>query len=251
VSPGPDLLPDVRTRPRPTPIDFVQRPDETFTEGTPRKKGRDILLDGLPPAEAQAARTILDECQTLELEPGALDLPRSVNGDPLLVVDAGLFVLRSVHPHVSRSVLTLLAAPGGLLVPPAEHETLQSLVGSRLVVVSELQLRRLLGVPGVARVLVEALSAALRQTQETIGNFASTRHLDRVRERLLQLARAYGKVGPDGVRIDFPISHMLLAEMIGSSRETVTRAVDELQRVGFLTRRGRCYRLLVSAETEL
>lgn len=232
-------------------MDFVQRPDETFAKATPSKRGRDILLDGLPTAEAQAARTILDACQTLEIEPGALALPWSVRGDPLLVVDAGLFVLRSLHPHGSRSVLTLVAPVGALLVPPAEHEMLESLVGSRLVVVSELQLRRLLGITGVARVLVEALSAALRQTQETIGNFASTRHLDRVRERLLQLGRTYGKVGPDGVRIDFPISHMLLAEMIGSSRETVTRAVDELERVGFLTRRGRCYRLLVSAETEL
>jgi CRP-like cAMP-binding protein len=52
----------------------------------------------------------------------------------------------------------------------------------------------------------------------------------------------------DGTRIDFPISHALLAEMIGSSRETVTRAVDELQRGGFIVRVGSTYRLLVPAE---
>jgi DNA-binding IclR family transcriptional regulator len=38
---------------------------------------------------------------------------------------------------------------------------------------------------------------------------------------------------------------MLLAEMIGSSRETVTRAVNELQRTGFLARNGSTYRLRV------
>jgi DNA-binding IclR family transcriptional regulator len=36
--------------------------------------------------------------------------------------------------------------------------------------------------------------------------------------------------------------------MIGSSRETVTRALDELQRSGFVDRRGHTYRLLVRPE---
>jgi biotin operon repressor len=58
-------------------------------------------------------------------------------------------------------------------------------------------------------------------------------------------------VGADGIRIDFPVSHTVLAAMIGSSRETVTRAVDELQRTGFVARRGHTYRLLVSPDTVL
>jgi CRP-like cAMP-binding protein len=44
-----------------------------------------------------------------------------------------------------------------------------------------------------------------------------------VRGKLLQLARNYGRVALDGMRIDFPLSHTLLADMVGSSRETVTR----------------------------
>ena len=60
----------------------------------------------------------------------------------------------------------------------------------------------------------------------------------RVRRKLLQLARSYGRVARDGVRIDFPINVSLLAEMIGSSRETVTRSLDELQRSGFVADPG-------------
>jgi CRP-like cAMP-binding protein len=39
--------------------------------------------------------------------------------------------------------------------------------------------------------------------------------------------------------------------MVGSSRETVTRALDELHRDGFVVRTGSTYRLLVSATVVL
>jgi CRP-like cAMP-binding protein len=212
-----------------------------------RETGVDVLLDGLPAADERMARNILAGAPHLLLEPGALNLPPGARTAPLLLVDAGFVVLRSLDDDASRSVLTSVAGAGRLVVPAGEHETLESLVESRLIVVTEEVFRCLLEVPTFARVLIEALVAALRQSHEAIANFASTRHLDRVRRLLVQFARAYGKVGPDGVRIDFPISHMLLAEMIGSSRETVTRAVDELQRTGLLKRCGRSYRLLTPA----
>ena len=69
-----------------------------------------------------------------------------------------------------------------------------------------------------------------------------------MRSKLLQLARNYGRGALDGVRIDFPLSHTLLADMVGSSRETVTRSLDELRRDGFVARQGHNYRLLVSPD---
>jgi CRP-like cAMP-binding protein len=45
-----------------------------------------------------------------------------------------------------------------------------------------------------------------------------------------------------------PLSHTLLADMVGSSRETVTRSLDELRRDGFVARQGHTYRLLVSPD---
>jgi CRP-like cAMP-binding protein len=41
----------------------------------------------------------------------------------------------------------------------------------------------------------------------------------------------------------------LIADMVGCARETVTRAVDELRREGFVARRGSSYQLLVAPET--
>jgi CRP-like cAMP-binding protein len=148
-------------------------------------------------------------------------------------------------------VITCEAGAGRLLLPPAPDEVLFGLGRSRVIAVSAQDRDRLLTMPIVGSRLMEQMALALGQKQEAIANFAHTRHVERVRRKLFQLARSYGRVVRDGIRIDFPVSHLVLAEMIGSSRETVTRAVDELQRDGFVARRGHTYRLLVSMESVL
>jgi CRP-like cAMP-binding protein len=92
------------------------------------------------------------------------------------------------------------------------------------------------------------MGAALRLRQDAGSYLASVHHVDRVRQKLAQLAREFGRVNPDGIRIEFPLTHDLLAEMVASARETVTRSLDELHRGGFVTRDGHSYRLLISPE---
>ena len=99
-----------------------------------------------------------------------------------------------------------------------------------------------------AAALVEGLTATLRQKHAAIANMSRLHHVDRVREKLIELAQEHGRVGRDGIRLDFPLTHDLLGEMTGSARETVTRALDELQRDGFVERNGRTYRLHVAPE---
>jgi Crp-like helix-turn-helix domain len=212
---------------------------------TGRQQSR--LLDGLPPSELERAVEILASCASVEVDAGAPYFPASFSNVALLVVEEGFVIVRTA-PRVSRSIITCEAGAGAVLLPPAAEETLYGLVASRLTAIPFDERDRLLELPGVAQALLEQLTATLSQKQEAIGNFADTRHVERVRRKLLQLARNHGRVGPDGIRIDFPVSHTLLAEMIGSSRETVTRAVDELQRDGFVARRGHSYRLLVSPD---
>ena len=88
----------------------------------------------------------------------------------------------------------------------------------------------------------------LKQKHETIAGLARLHHVDRVRGKLIELARDHGRVGRDGIRLDFPLTHDLLGEMVGSARETVTRALDELQREGFVFRRGRTYSVQLEPE---
>jgi hypothetical protein len=209
------------------------------------------VLDGLPSPDAEQVADVLAESASVEIESGVPHSRTSFPTAVLLIVEDGFVVLRATFPHISRSVITCEAGAGGVLLPPSPEEELVGLDKSVVRVISAEARDRLVALPSAAERLVEQLTLALGHRQESIANFAPTHHVERVRRKLLQLARGYGHVVRDGVRIDFPLSHALLAEMIGSSRETVTRALDELQRSGFVARRGSTYRLRGSPESVL
>jgi biotin operon repressor len=216
-----------------------------------RGEGLTRLLERLAPGDSARAAEILAACPAMRVAAGEPYFRSSLPAAALLLVDEGFSVLRPVRADLTRSIITCEAGPGRVVLPPAQDEVLFGLVDSRLIAIPQDALDRLLQLPSVARTLLEQLAATVARKQEAIGNFANTRHLERVRRKLVQLARSYGRVGRDGIRIDFPVSHTLLAEMVGSSRETVTRALDELQRSGFVARRGHKYRLLISPDALL
>jgi Crp-like helix-turn-helix domain len=211
-----------------------------------RPTGLTRLLEGLSPDDAAAAREILDGCPVVAVSAGEPYFSSSLPPASLLLVDEGFSVLRVPLPRGTRSIITCEAGPGRVLLPPTPAEVLFGLVQTRLIAIPQDALDQLLLLPTAARTLFDQVATTLRQEQEAIGNFGNARHVERVRRKLFQLARSYGRVGSDGIRIEFPVSHTVLAEMIGSSRETVTRALDELQRAGFVARRGHTYRLLIS-----
>jgi CRP-like cAMP-binding protein len=196
--------------------------------------------------ERDSADTILAACPVVEVAAGEPHFHASFHGAKLLAVEHGFVVVRSTPDGLARSIVTCETGPGGLLLPPTDDEVLFALVPSRLIEIDGDARDGLLATPETARFLLESIERTLVQKQEALGNFAHTKHIERVRRKLLQLAESHGRVVKGGIRIDFPVSHALLADMIGSSRETVTRALDELQQTGFVTRRGHTYRLLVA-----
>ena len=194
---------------------------------------------------------ILSGCPVFEIAAGEPHFEASFRNAVLLAVDQGFVVMRSTPAGLGRSIVTCDVGAGEILLPPAREEALFGLVESRLIGITANARDRLLQAPGAADTLFEQLAQTLARKHEALGNFAHTRHIERVRRKLLQLAENYGHVASDGIRIDFPVSHTLLADMIGSSRETVTRSLDELQRAGFVVRCGHTYRLLVAPERVL
>jgi hypothetical protein len=192
-----------------------------------------------------AVEEILLAAPMIELEAGVELTAGELEGVSLLVVDDGFAVVRAEHFGSARGIITCYAGSGRLVLPPGEGEVLRALTQTRATVLTTEIRDRLFAIPDAAVALFDALAATLRQKHETIAVLASVHHVDRVRDKLLQLGRDHGRVGRDGVRLDFPLTHELLGEMVASARETVTRALDELEEEGFVHRRGRSYRLNV------
>ncbi len=84
----------------------------------------------------------------------------------------------------------------------------------------------------VCRVLVAKLRQAGRQIDETL--FLTSRQ--RVLSQLLRLLEQMGRPDPGGgVRIPVKLTHQEIALLAGTSRETVTRLLSDLQSRGLLT----------------
>jgi len=101
--------------------------------------------------------------------------------------------------------------------------------------------RRVAAVMGRWPELVGAVvSRAVRRSFELATNQA-TSHLTRVDARLellfWGLADRWGRVGPDGVVLELPLTHQVLGRLVGAQRPSVTTALSDLARRGVIERR--------------
>jgi len=81
--------------------------------------------------------------------------------------------------------------------------------------------------------VVQVLCARLRQVWLTQSLSSSSAH-ERICMTIYQLARRHGIPDPRGTLIDLKITHQELAEMAGTSRETVTRVLTGLRKQGII-----------------
>ena len=83
--------------------------------------------------------------------------------------------------------------------------------------------------PSIADGLLRELSRRLRQADSKIRGFAFLNADARVADVLLSMADK-----SDGVTISQPVSRRILAQLVGASRETVSRAFSEFSKQGLI-----------------
>jgi len=102
--------------------------------------------------------------------------------------------------------------------------------------------------PAVQAALREGIARRLQEQVDRASVRCAVQSVIRVDVRLLaylwHLAGSYGVVTPAGVRLDLPLTHLLLAELIGARRPTVTTGFGVLTAGGFIRRAGRSILLL-------
>ncbi len=86
--------------------------------------------------------------------------------------------------------------------------------------------------------MLATYSRWIRVRDMTASELAFQSLTGRVARKLVELASRYGEDSPDGVRIALQLTHETIADMLGASRENVSRALSRLARQGDVERRG-------------
>jgi len=103
--------------------------------------------------------------------------------------------------------------------------------------------------PQIAINVMTEVCVRLRRADESIGNLALLDVYGRVARFLIERAEEEGDEGPEGILVRTMPTQQHIAARIGTSRETVSRALSEFQRRGFIEQRGKG--LLVRKELDV
>jgi len=150
------------------------------------------------------------------------------------VVCRGVVQLSTFHPCGDEVSLGLISPsmPFGLpltLIDPYQAIALSDVDLMRLTMVEVEQS------PTLSQGLFKHLSRRLQQTEALLASVNHRRVEDRLRQFLMLLKDEIGQPSSTGSRISVRLTHQHLANAIGSTRVTVTRALGQLQEEGWLT----------------
>jgi CRP-like cAMP-binding protein len=86
--------------------------------------------------------------------------------------------------------------------------------------------------------VIDVLCERLRDTSETLGNFAMLDLPGRLARKLLNLANEYGATAGGRTRLEIRLSHTDLGRFVGCSRETVNKQMRAWEEDGIVARDG-------------
>ena len=172
--------------------------------------------------------------------------------DAIYLLREGRVKLRLLTSEGQESILQIFR-PGDvfgeilLAVPERAFEAV-ALDPVRVAILSRSQLLGLLqSVPLFGMNFIRLLSARLAEVQQDLAAFGHAAAPRRLARTLLRLAQQEGNRTPDGrIRLAHPVTHETLANLIGTSRETVSAQMRRFARAGLLGYSGR--NLLLRAE---
>lgn len=170
------------------------------------------------------------------------------------VVTEGRLAL-TVFAEENRERTIGILEEGDVLVRPLEglgasgpHVRCFAADPSRLSLVHRDRLADWMRVPGLAAGLFRVLAAQIADRELAVAIALEPRVERRLLLKLRQLADRWGRVTPDGVRLDLRLTHQELANMVGAARESITIALGRLTASGDIEVRNRTI-VIISPET--
>jgi CRP-like cAMP-binding protein len=164
--------------------------------------------------------------------------------DDIWIVYRGIVQAQTVHPGGDESILGLI----GPMMPLAKRFTaLESYTAIALTDVDLLRLdwRDIQDSPRLAMDMNQLLARRLRHTESLLALLGKRQTSDRLLGFLGFLAREFGQETPKGIFLDIRLTHQQIANIVGTTRVTVTRLLGNFKKASILTR-GTGHRLCLN-----
>jgi CRP-like cAMP-binding protein len=160
--------------------------------------------------------------------------------DAVFVLAEGRVKICHVTSDGKQSILAFIE-PGELFgelavfAPGTRDEHAEALERSTIVMIPSDAFQTLLQQrPELSLGVSKLMGIRRKRIERRLKNLLFVPSRDRLIHLLLELAEQYGKTGDDGVQLGLHLSHQELANVIGSTRETVTVLLRDLQQEGLI-----------------
>lgn len=152
----------------------------------------------------------------------------------LWIVCRGIVQLGTLFPSGDEAILGFVypAMPFGLPLTQLEPYEAVALTDAVLMRLNQVELE---SSPLLAQGVLQQLSRRLQQTEAILAMISQRRVYDRLLQLLLMLKQEVGQVTPDGVRLEVRLTHQQLANLLGTTRVTITRLLGHLRQEGWLS----------------
>jgi len=210
------------------------------------------LFQGISEAEGQ---TISRLCSERRFPQGATLFSEGDPVDALYLLKEGLVKIVSISGGGRETILHILKPDEivGAFVLVEERRPFMAVAVEDVVatvIPRDNFLTLLSSVPTVAVNFARLLSRRLKKAEKELADFSHTWSYHRLAKVLLELSERHGEEVPTGTLITLRLTHEDLANLIGTTRETVTTQINRFERMGLLSREDRHFIVNRSRLTE-
>ena len=193
-------------------------------------------LKQIPTAEL---RRIMQLAKIAHFRKGQAIFSKADLGNQLFIVAAGRVKIHIISPGRKQKTLAYLAKGDffgemSLLDGKVRSASATAADDSRLLVISKNDFKKLIAQdPHFAFVIMRTLAQRLRKADEEVENLLFKNLLGRLAKVLLDLT-AHARPADGGATVPLTLTHQELADLVGTSREPLTRALGLLKRRGLV-----------------
>ena len=199
------------------------------------------LFQGISEGEALRVARL---CTDRQYRKGSTIFSKGDPANALFIVKDGKVRILSLSDKGNETIVHILkeGAVFGELLLSEEKRFFNAVAGTdaMVTVLPKASLVELLtSAPTISKNFLRLLSKRLAKVEREFGDFGHTWSYHRLTKILLQLCEEHGKETPKGTLIPLRLTHEDLANLIGTTRETVTTQMIRFRRMGLVKRQDR------------